>query len=169
MKLRSIELAGAAVLALSTPALAENPGWDLGLGIGYDQLESVRGTYESSPPLSGELSYSGNAIYTGSAGYKWDSGMRVELEVGYDDHDASKLRAFGFAGSIGHPFLTGGTSTTSALVNFVYDWDLGNAWSLSFGGGVGAGAVNHYEHLSDGEGFTAKFVGGAHTEFEWQA
>ena len=74
-----------------------------------------------------QLSYSGNAIYTGSVGYKWDSGMRVELEVGYDDHDASKLRAFGFAGSIGHPFLTGGTSTTSALVNFVYDWDLGNA------------------------------------------
>ena len=92
MKLRSIALAGAAVLALSTPALASVPGWYLGLGVGYDQLTSVNATLQTSPPIAGTISYSGNAIYTGSAGYKWDSGVRLELELGYDSHDASGSR-----------------------------------------------------------------------------
>ena len=92
MKLRSIALAGAAVFALSTPALAADPRvgtW--ALAVGYDQLTSVKGQCGVRHPFSGEMSYSGNAIYMGSAGYKWDSGVRLGLELGYDNHDASKL------------------------------------------------------------------------------
>ncbi|MGZ5937084.1 MAG: outer membrane protein, partial [Rhizomicrobium sp.] len=167
MKLRSIALAGAAVFALSTPALAAAPGWYLGLAVGYDQLTSVKGQLLSTPPFSGEMSYSGNAIYMGSAGYKWDSGVRLELELGYDNHDASKLHLF--AGpEFGKPDVTGGTSTTSALVNFIYDLDLGNNWGLSLGGGIGAGDVNHYEDLTGAGLNNEEIVDGSRVEFEWQ-
>jgi OOP family OmpA-OmpF porin len=159
MKLRSMALAGTAMLALSTPALAQNPGWYLGLGVGYDQLESVRST---NPPMKFSTSYSGDAIYVGSAGYKWDAGMRLELELGFDAHDASKTISIGLP-TITKPTLSGGTSTSSALLNFIYDWDFGNRWGLSLGGGVGAADVNHYERVSG-----AQAIQGAHTSFAWQ-
>jgi len=147
MKLRSMALAGAATLALSTPALAQNPGWYLGLGVGYDQLETVQSRTNTNPPTSVATSYSGDAIYLGSAGYKWDSGIRLELELGFDSHDASKAISAG-SPAITKPALSGGTSTGSALLNFIYDWDFGNRWGLSLGGGVGAADVNHYERVS---------------------
>src|SRR5258708_4509058 len=146
MKLRPMALAGTAILALSTPALAQNPGWYLGLGVGYDQLESVQSRTNTNPPSNVSTSYLGDAIYLGSAGYKWDSGIRLELELGFDAHDASKSVASG--STFTKPALSGGTSTSSALLNFIYDWDFGNRWGLSLGGGVCAADVNHYERLS---------------------
>ena len=90
MNFRSILLAGVAVLALSTPALADNPGWYLGFGAGYDQLQTVHARTLTATPTNITVSYSGDAIYLASAGYKWDSGIRAELELGFDSHDASK-------------------------------------------------------------------------------
>jgi opacity protein-like surface antigen len=98
MKIRSIALAGTAAVALSTPALADYPGWYLGFGAGYDQLQTVHARTLTTPSTNILVSYSGDVIYLASAGYKWDSGIRAELELGFDSHDASKASEGGPAG-----------------------------------------------------------------------
>ena len=164
MRIRSIALAGAALLVFAGSASAsDNGGWYLGLGAGYDQLGSVRMQSATAPFVgSGRTSYSGNAIYLGSAGYKWDSGLRIELELGFDQHDASKLAIAGGPIFL-KPAIGGGVQTSSALVNFVYDMSLGGNWGASLGGGVGAANVNEYLHFGPGQA-----VSGARTALEWQ-
>ena len=53
------------------------------------------------------------------------------------------------------------------MVNLIYDIPLSDEWSLSLGGGVGAGNVG--EHLKEVGLPAFKFTRGAHVEFEWQA
>ena len=48
------------------------------------------------PPLGGQndsVGYKDNAIGVINGGYKFESGMRVELEFGYDQHGVSSLTA----------------------------------------------------------------------------
>src|ERR1041385_3019758 len=161
MKVRSIALAGAAVLALGTPALADNPGWYLGFGAGYDQLQRVHARTVTAPSIDLTANYSGDAIYLASAGYKWESGIRTELELGFDSHDATKASAGEIF--VTKPDLTGGTSTSTALLNVIYDWNITDRWGVSLGGGIGVGDVNHYERVGG-----ASAVGGSRVGFEWQ-
>ena len=162
MKLRALLLTSALALC-ATPAFAgSNPGWYLGLGVGYDQLESVRSRTNTTPATFADASYSGSALFAGSVGYKFESGMRIEFELGYDSHDISTLRLVG-GPSFGKPAVSGGTTTTSGLINFVYDWNIGDRWGLSLGGGVGQGDVTHDETLNG-----SSLIRGAHTQFAWQ-
>src|ERR1700742_369728 len=137
MRLRSIVLAGVAAAALSAgPAMAnDTQGWYLGLGVGYDHMEPIH--VQTAPPLlaTSRLGQGDTALVAGSFGYKWTDGLRMEFEVGYDSHDQKEHNA-PFAGT-----LAGTNDLKSALVNFIYDWNLGSRWSLSLGGGVGAGAL----------------------------
>src|SRR5579859_2868918 len=104
------------------------------------------------PPLGGQnihVGYQDNAIGIVNGVYKFESGMRVELELGFDQHDVSAVRVDdngGFgpfpAGRFGRPLVHGGEDTTSFLVNFAYDFALGDGWGLSVGGGVGGASVN---------------------------
>ena len=95
MKLRALLLTSALALCV-TPAFAgSNPGWYLGLGVGYDQLEPVHGTTNIQPSTNLSLDYSGDAIYVGAAGYRFTSGLRIEVELGYDAHDANKANSQG--------------------------------------------------------------------------
>jgi outer membrane protein OmpA-like peptidoglycan-associated protein len=164
MKFRSALLAGAALFALGTPAMAQNAGWYLGLAGGYDELELVHG-FANLGPLKGNgvAGYDGGAIVLGTAGYKWDWGLRTELELGWDQHDATAAVAFNPPVVFVKPAIGGGAETMSALVNFIYDYDLGNGWGVSLGGGVGVGSVNEYLHVG---GFKA--VQGANANLEWQ-
>src|ERR1700687_1338237 len=92
MKLRSIALAGVAVIALSTPAMAGPPGWYLGLGAGYDSLSTfgARDSHLPAPNLA-KLSYSSSGLGIVFGGYNWGNGFRFEGELGYSAHDISKM------------------------------------------------------------------------------
>ncbi|HJW42305.1 MAG TPA: outer membrane beta-barrel protein, partial [Rhizomicrobium sp.] len=162
MKLRSIALTGVALAALSVaPAMAnDTQGWYLGLGVGYDHMDPIH--VVTAPPLSAhaDLGQGDTALVAGSFGYKWASGLRLEFEAGYDSHDQHGHNP-PFAGT-----LSGTNSLKSALVNFIYDWNLGSNWSLSFGGGVGAGALDM--SVKDSLFPALKVIRGQHDEFMWQ-
>jgi OOP family OmpA-OmpF porin len=161
MKLRTIALSGVAAVALGSPALAQDPGWYLGIGVGYDHLEPVSGRTNNG--FTGRAGYTDNVIFLGSAGYKFDSGLRAEVELSYDDHNASVVRSGTL--TLPHSVVSGGESTSSALLNVLYDWQLGENWGVSLGGGVGGADVNEYLRVFG----TPGAVSGAHTAFEWQA
>src|ERR1700749_1170369 len=88
MKLRSIALAGVALAALSVPAMASDyTGWYLGFGMGYSDPLLV---HANVGPLTGKIPYEPDAMGVVSGGYKWDSNIRTEIEIGYDGHSAAK-------------------------------------------------------------------------------
>ena len=162
MKLRSIALTGVALAALSAaPAMAnDTQGWYLGLGVGYDHMDPIHAT--GAPPLAAKsnLGQGDSGMVAGSFGYKWTSGLRMEFEVGYSSHDQHHDTP-PFVGT-----LSGTNNLKSALVNFIYDWNLGDRLSLSTGAGFGAGALDMSIRDSLFPGL--KVIHGQHTEFMWQ-
>src|SRR5437868_7109140 len=132
MKLRSIALAGVALAALSaSPALAnDTQGWYLGLGVGYDHMTAIPLVTAPPPSVHADLRQQDGVMVAGSFGYKWASNLRLEFEVGYSSHDQREVNP-PFAGH-----LSGTNELKSALVNVVYDWNLGSNWSVSLGGGL---------------------------------
>src|SRR5258706_13678268 len=82
MKLTTIALASASLIAFATPAAAAGDGWYLGLGAGWTKLNQV--PYAASVP--GHINFTSTARVDGSAGYKWASGFRLELEDGYANY-----------------------------------------------------------------------------------
>ena len=114
MKIRMLALAGVAAAALSAPAHAATEGWYLGLGGGYDNMPTVNAHSAPFPSNVVRMSNSDSGIGILAFGYSWASGIRVENEIGYTSHDASTA---GFGGS---------SSVTSDMLNFVYDFPLGD-------------------------------------------
>ena len=156
MKLRTFILAGVALAALGTaPASAtEAMGWYLGLGAGWDHLNAVKMT--SNFPFTLHAPYSDSALVVGSFGYRFENNVRIEFETGYSSHDIEK-----FGG------VSGSTDIKSALVDFVYDVDLGGPWSVSLGAGFGG--ANAGEHLAAAPPPPGLFfVHGSHVVFAWQ-
>ncbi|MBV9904773.1 MAG: outer membrane beta-barrel protein, partial [Alphaproteobacteria bacterium] len=127
MKLRSIALAGVALAAMSTPALA-GEGWYIGLGGGYSNPEPMK--IRTAPPLSvpASLRLKDSGVVIGGVGYKWDSGLRLEVEDSYTSHDFRPTSP-GVAGT-----LSGSAELVSIMGNLVYDWQIGDRWALSLGG-----------------------------------
>src|SRR4051812_24082472 len=76
MKIRTIVLAGASLIAFATPAAAAGDGWYLGFGLGWSQLNDL-------PRGAGHISTDSTVRGDIAAGYKWASGFRAELEDGY--------------------------------------------------------------------------------------
>src|SRR5215467_10534894 len=142
MKLRAIALASVATLMFSSPAFAQDPGWYLGLGAGYDHLNNQKLVFRAGPPPFASVKFSDNALYLASGGYKFDSGWRFELEFSFDEHRASR-----FSCPVAPcPFkpAKSGTSNSSVFLNGAYDFPLGEYWGLTLGAGVGASDINEY-------------------------
>src|SRR5262245_37642965 len=136
MRLQKIALAGVAALAVSIPAMANaGTGWYLGLGAGWDHLEKVRG---SNAGGAADVDFKDGVYVSGTAGYKWDNGLRLEEEIGFTSHSAKTISAVPPP-----PTLPAGgrASVTSLLLNLVYDIPLGDDFAVSIGGGLGAGNV----------------------------
>jgi len=169
MKIRSILLAGATVLAVTTPALASDAvGWYLGLGAGWDTMELAHyNNPNSTPPVAIKLPYHDDVLGIGALGYKWgDSGFRTELELGYEQRGVVHQEAFGVGDK-------GGMQLGSAMFNAIYDVPL--MWGItgSIGGGVGVGSLHNRIVLSDvGTGTGSlnglDFVRGVNTGFMYQ-
>src|ERR1700704_2403398 len=83
MKLRTIALASATLVAFATPAIAGD-GWYLGLGAGWSKMDEIK--YQRTTP-GGKIKFENNARFDVAAGYKWASGLRLELEDGYTNYN----------------------------------------------------------------------------------
>ena len=162
MKIRTVALAGVAAVALSAPALADDPGWYIGLGAGYAHPEPVLMKFDNptATPRFFNADYKPNWLALGSVGYKFEDHLRIEVEFSYTENDAKQVVTTG--GTFLAP-ATGGMSEAAGMINVNYDFDLGGRWGATIGAGLGAGDVNEYGYV-DG----AKRLQGAAWGFAWQ-
>jgi outer membrane protein OmpA-like peptidoglycan-associated protein len=116
---------GGLVACLSaSPATAVDPGLYLGLGGGVNWLQDM--DYDPGPAIDQDLGWA--AI--GSVGYRFDWGLRTELEAGYRDNDG-EFNGTGFDTE---------TTAWTGMANLLYDF--GRDWPIRPYIGVGAGAAN---------------------------
>jgi opacity protein-like surface antigen len=158
MNIRPFALASVAFFALSAPALAAD-GWYLGLGAAYSHQDAVRIT-GGILPANTRLHNQDGFLGVGSFGYKFENGFRLEFEAGISDHDQRKANP-PFAGT-----LSGDSQVRSAMVNLVYDWRLGDRWSISTGAGIGDGAYR--TSITDSLFPTLRVIRGQHNGWMWQ-
>jgi outer membrane protein OmpA-like peptidoglycan-associated protein len=144
MKLRSALLA-ATILALPAGAMAQPvSGLYVGAGVGPNYLMSLTA---KSPTTSAKIQDSIGFAGLGSVGYGLGNGLRVELEGNFRNN-TPKLRGTNIQG--------GGTvQTYGAMVNAIYDYNMGPASLLNPYAGVGVG----YE-LTSLQPFTAYSLSG---------
>src|SRR5438105_3894074 len=132
MKLKTIVLAGASLVAFATPAAA-NDGWYLGLGAGWSKLDEV--SYLHNLP-GGKIKFDGAARFDIAAGYKWVSGFRLELEDGYANYKVSSATTpahVAIAGADGH------VSVGTVMGVIAYDIPMTPQFAFTVGAGAGAG------------------------------
>jgi OOP family OmpA-OmpF porin len=138
MKLRTIALASASLIAFVTPAAA-GTGWYLGLGLGWSEAQSVDYQLTSPPgPAGGHFSFNTAMRGDFAAGYKMPSGFRVELEDGYGQYKIKSATTPGgakIAGAGGH------VSIGTMMANVAYDIPLSSGFGFTVGGGLGLGSV----------------------------
>ena len=138
MTLKNIMLAGAAAVALTGAAAAETPtGFYLDFGGGGNWV----GDYETAPSFD----YDTGFILNGSAGYKLDMGLRVELEAAWRSNDYT--RTIAGAALVNR---SGTTTAFSQMVNVLYDFDLGPGYALSLGAGVGGARIGTEDDVIGG-------------------
>ena len=112
MKFGTIALAGASLIAFATPAAAGGDGWYLGLGAGLSKMDELK--YQQSTP-GGKIKFDNTARFDGAVGYKWVSGLRLELEDGYASYKVSSATTpagVGIAGATGQSERRSPKSTT---------------------------------------------------------
>src|SRR6266699_1188963 len=134
MKLRIIALAGASLIALVTPAAA-NDGWYLGLGAGWSKMDELK--YQRATP-GGKIKFNDAARFDAAAGYKWASGLRLELEDGYASYKVSSATTpagVAIAGATGH------VSVGTVMGVIAYDIPMTPQFAFTVGAGAGAGSV----------------------------
>src|SRR5258708_5927219 len=90
MNITKLLLAGAAALAMTAPAHA-GEGWYLGLGAGWDTVNS---THITGAGLDGKLHSRDTALVEASAGYKFRD-FRVEVETAWDRHHIDNFTSGG--------------------------------------------------------------------------
>ena len=139
MKLRTIALAGASLIAFVTPAAA-GTGWYLGGGLGWSELKSID-TQRHSPggAAGGGLEFNSGVKGDFSAGFKTASGFRIELEDAYGTNKVKKAKAAGTGATI--PGAGGSVSIGTMMANLAYDRPVTPQFGFTLGGGLGIGSV----------------------------
>src|SRR5215467_3433538 len=142
MKLRITALAGVSLLALASPANAAGDGYYLSLGAGWSEMErlNTRVTFLNGTVggTGGDVGFDNTARFDIAAGYKLPSGLRLELETGYAQYAVGS--AHGVGGS-NIPSADGHVSVGTFMGVLAYDFPIAPSWSLTLGGGLGAGRV----------------------------
>jgi OOP family OmpA-OmpF porin len=156
MSIRNICLAGAAALALITPAHA-GEGWYLGLGAGWDMIDHVQIT---GGGLDGKLHSNDTALIDATAGYKF-GGFRLEAETAWDRHTIDSFDT----GGVSIP-VDGHFEMRSVLLNGIYDIPVLPRLKISIGGGAGVG---NDPVKFDNPLVLGTFSNGERTRFMWQA
>ncbi len=133
---------------------APSSGFYLGGSIGADSMPNISLKVNGFPVTS---SWKTGYAVTLTGGYKWDFGLRTELEYSYRDE---KVKAFNFTS----PWL-GTQWDNSLMVNLLYEVPTGTVLRPYFG--VGGGG----SHISWGDNFRNRgpiIYDGTDTKFVWQ-
>jgi OmpA-OmpF porin, OOP family len=126
MQVRYWMAAGGLAACLATaPAMAADPGLYLGAGGGINWLQDM--DFDPGPKIDQDLGWA--AI--GSLGYRFQSGLRTELEGGYRDNNG-EFNGTGFDTD---------TTAWSGMANLLYDFDFGSPIRPYLGVGLGAAHV----------------------------
>jgi len=154
-----------AAVGLSGAALAQTAtqtGPYLSLGAGVNMPEHQR-LYApgSSPAVTDSFSFDTGFEGVGAFGYKWNSGLRTELEVDYRHADVDTANGVDAQGS---------QRTWGAMANVLYDFPV--SWRVQpyIGGGIGIG-TDRWHNVSGGAlaGFPAPtFTSQDTAQFQWQ-
>ncbi|MFC3125612.1 OmpA family protein [Pseudoroseomonas globiformis] len=127
-------LLAATMLSLPLAANAQQPisGVYLGAGAGYNYLQSTSVDLpENGPNILGAADIDFDHGWGGvvSVGYGFGNGLRAELEGNYRENEVDKIGSF--------PGIGGKARTYGAMVNALYDFNLGLPVVPYVGAGVG--------------------------------
>ncbi len=136
---RALLLTAASVLA-STAVHATEPGPYLSIGAGVHvptDASSQANVPANALPTTLRSTFDTGFIGIGSVGYKWDGGVRTELEAGYRQSDFNKVN--------GTP-ANGIQKTLGFSANILYDFDNESAITPYLGIGFGL-ASDKWKHV----------------------
>lgn len=143
--------------AASLPALAadgaRDPGFYVGLGGGANF--AADSDLEGGGITNTEAGFETGPAVVGTLGYAYGNGFRTEIEVGYRQNDVDSMRGIANA--------TGDTTAWNFMVNALYDFDTGTAFTPYVGAGVGAALVDY-----DGVAIAGATVDDDDTQFAYQ-
>lgn len=152
MKLKSSLFAAAATLAIAPAAHAYQGLYGaIGAGLSYMQEERDVSNDGTGPNNTGVGAFifdsaadydKGIGVYA-ALGYDWGNNWRTELEFSYRNNDIDQIdRNAGFSG-FAPSEISGDSKSYAVLLNALYDFDLGNAFTPYIGGGFGIASINH--------------------------
>lgn len=157
MHFKVVFLSGIAAFISAAPATAGS-GVYFGGGLG---IESPANSKWNVPSLKqvGQYDLKSSNTFTLDAGYKFSTGLRIELQGQYGQFDLSKLTP----PSLVAP-LKGHISDSTLYLNAKYDFEVFNGWGGTIGAGLGS--TWNVAHGSTAAGFSV--LNGNDRAFAWQ-
>ncbi|WP_066798785.1 OmpA family protein [Sphingomonas soli] len=160
-----------ATTALSTPALARDDAWYVGIEGGAMLVEDIRfdvGVLKDAATIDHRAGWDVDA----TVGYDF-GGFRAEAEVGYRQADVTGIQSTTTIGNGNvlvaagnYPRAGGRTSALSFMVNGMFDFGDDDGVQGFLGGGVGVARVKEKYGLASSR---AGFMNDSDTVFAWQA
>ena len=135
MRLRSIALAGAALISLCGPAAA-GQGWYIGAEVGKSRPVDTKWKFPELPSVTGNVNADSSVLFGGVVGFKIPDGLRIEFEASHVSYDFDPVTIGNSAFS-----ASGDLSETILFGNLIYDLPIARRWAVSLGGGIGGGWV----------------------------
>jgi len=160
MKFKTTLLAAASMMVIAPAAQAyEGLYGAIGAGLNYMGDQDLTNDHISGGgayAMDSDADYDNGIGVYAALGKKWASNWRTELEFSYRDNSIGSIAADG-AGFTGWPAgtISGSTTTTALLANFLYDFDSGGSFTPYLGAGVGIANVDHDIIGSDAAGLPA--------------
>jgi len=149
---RSVVLATTAIIALALPAAAQ-VGPYIGIGGG---IHMPRSSDLSVGATARTADFDNGFLIGGAFGYKWDSGVRLEAELGFREADVDN-----FSGTA----WTGSQKTWSTMGNLLYDFNVDADVTPYVGLGAGMSWVGWKKNF---QGPTPPNFDGTDSKFTWQ-
>ncbi len=133
-------------------------GWYFGAAAGYDRMGNAE---EVSASGNRKFNTDSTALIDATFGYRFANRLRVEEEIGWDEHNLNN------AVLLGPEVFSGHISTLSILLNVAYDFPLSKNWDFTVGAGAGIGdaSMKATGNLAPKPDFTS----GTHQGYMWQA
>lgn len=131
-------LAGALAVGCSVPALAETNGWYVGAQTGFNYVPKMSDGIQGT---DAEAKFDPGVGVLGQVGYGFGQ-IRLEGELGYRYNKADTVDVSGFGASTGKQSASGSAQATTLMLNALYDFNTGTAWTPYIGAGIGGAYVN---------------------------
>ncbi len=148
MKVKATLLAAASMMVIAPAAQAyEGLYGAIGAGLNYMGSQDIVNDHiggGGAYAMDSDADYDNGIGVYAAIGKAWGNNLRTELEFSYRDNSIDSIAADG-AGFSGWPAgtISGSTTTTAFLANFLYDFDTGGNFTPYLGVGVGVANVDH--------------------------